>query len=99
MNRRLALLATAAICSPVAPRAQAAQPTLPDAATVPGGVAMIELGSAASRPSASYAGKPVMVLPQPQREGAWIALVGIALGVDPKQRQTLSVRSGEGARE
>jgi len=98
MNRRLVLLASTVICSPVALRAQAAQPALPEAATVPGGVAMIELGSVASRPSVSYSGKPVMVLPQPQREGAWIALVGIALGADPKQRQTLSVRSGEGAR-
>lgn len=97
MTQRRALLATLA-ASAAGLRAAAAHAALPDAAAVPGGVAIVELGAAAVRPSATFAGKPVMVLPQPQREGAWIALVGIALGTDPKQRQTLSVRGGEGGR-
>ena len=91
MQRR-ALFVTLAACGWV-PRARAA---LPDAAAVPGGVAIVELGAATARPSASFGGKPVMVLPQPQREGEWIALVGIALSADAKQRQSISVRSADG---
>jgi murein DD-endopeptidase MepM/ murein hydrolase activator NlpD len=41
-----------------------------------------------------------MVLPKPEQHGFWIAVVGIGLAVDPKKRQTLSVRAGDGpARE
>jgi murein DD-endopeptidase MepM/ murein hydrolase activator NlpD len=91
MQRRTFVASLAALWH--APRAHAA---LPDAAAVPGGVAIVELGAAAGRPSASYAGKPVMVLPRPDRAGAWIALVGIALAADPKQRQAIAVRSADG---
>ena len=38
-----------------------------------------------------------MVLPKPERQGFWIAIVGIALATDPKKRQTLTVRAGDGA--
>ena len=38
-----------------------------------------------------------MVLPQPERQGFWIAIVGIGLATDPKKRQTLTVRAGDGA--
>jgi len=69
---------------------------LPDAAAVPGGVAQVELGAHAARPSVQYGSKPVMVLPQPDRDGHWIALVGIALGADPKQRQVLTLRGAGG---
>jgi murein DD-endopeptidase MepM/ murein hydrolase activator NlpD len=64
---------------------------------VPGGVAIVELGAAALRPSATFDGRRVMVLPQPQREGFWIAIVGIGLAADPKKRQTLTLRAGDGA--
>ena len=74
-------------------RARAQVAVLPDAAAVPGGVALVELGAAASRPTATYAGRPVLVLAQ---GAAWLAVVGIGLAVDPKQRQTLSVRGADG---
>jgi murein DD-endopeptidase MepM/ murein hydrolase activator NlpD len=76
-----------------APRARAA---LPDAAAVPGGVALVELGPAAARPTVTYASKPVMVLPQPLHAGRWIALVGVALSADVKQRQRLALRGADG---
>jgi murein DD-endopeptidase MepM/ murein hydrolase activator NlpD len=70
---------------------------LPEVAAVPGGVARVALGAAAARPSATYAGRPVLVLRDAQADGGWIALVGIALGTDPKQRQRLAVRGADGA--
>jgi murein DD-endopeptidase MepM/ murein hydrolase activator NlpD len=73
-----------------------ARAALPEAAAVPGGVALVELVAAAARPSATFGDKPVMVLPDPQRAGAWLAVVGIALAASPKQRQTLAVRSADG---
>jgi murein DD-endopeptidase MepM/ murein hydrolase activator NlpD len=100
MQRRFLIQALACGCAVpfAAPRAQA--PALPDAAAVPGGVARVALGAHAARPSAHYAGKPVMVLREPRRDGHWIALVGIALAADPKRRQVLSLRGASGpARE
>ena len=80
--------------------ARASSVTLPRAAAVPGGFAIVELGTAALRPSATFGGRRVMVLPKPQWEGFWIAIVGIGLAADPKKRQTLSVVAGDGgARE
>jgi murein DD-endopeptidase MepM/ murein hydrolase activator NlpD len=66
---------------------------LPEAAPVPGGVAIVELGAAAARPSATFGGKPVMVL---ARGDAWVAVVGITLAADARQRQTLAVRTADG---
>ena len=63
---------------------------------MPGGVAIVELGAAALRPSARFDGRRVMVLPKPERPGFWIAVVGIGLAADPQRRQTLSVLAGEG---
>jgi murein DD-endopeptidase MepM/ murein hydrolase activator NlpD len=68
---------------------------LPQAAAVPGGVAIVELGTAAAPLTANFGGKPVMVLPQ--RESSWVAVVGIALAADPKQPQTLAVRAADGS--
>jgi murein DD-endopeptidase MepM/ murein hydrolase activator NlpD len=68
---------------------------LPDAA-VPGGVARVPLGVSATRPRATYRGKPVMVLRETPGEDGWVALVGVALDSDPAQRQSLAVaRDGE----
>jgi murein DD-endopeptidase MepM/ murein hydrolase activator NlpD len=64
---------------------------------VPGGVAIVELGAATLRPSATFGGRRVMVVSKPEREGFWIAIVGIGLAADPKKRQTLTVRAGDGA--
>ncbi|MCJ0974092.1 peptidoglycan DD-metalloendopeptidase family protein [Pseudomonas sp. PS1] len=55
---------------------------------VPGGVAVIDLGSAASAPSVRYEGKPVLVLREDGKR--WIAVVGIPLSVKPGE-QTLDV--------
>ncbi|MBX3608088.1 MAG: peptidoglycan DD-metalloendopeptidase family protein [Piscinibacter sp.] len=80
--------------------ARASPVTLPHAAAVPGGVAIVELGAGAQRPSATIGGRRVMVLSEPDRPGYWIAVVGIGLNADPKRPQMLSVRVGEGrARE
>jgi murein DD-endopeptidase MepM/ murein hydrolase activator NlpD len=71
-----------------------AQPLLPTAEAVPGGVAIVELGAAAVRPRVTFGGRPVLVRTQ---DDAWVAVVGIGLGADTKQRQTLAVRTGEGS--
>ena len=47
---------------------------------VPGGVAVIELGTGAQAPKASYDGKPVMVI---KEQDTWRAIVGIPLTVKP----------------
>jgi murein DD-endopeptidase MepM/ murein hydrolase activator NlpD len=93
MRRRLLLLSAGA--ATLAP-GLAARAALPDAAVVPGGVAVIPLGPGALRPVVTFGGKPVMVL---ARGDAWTAVVGIALGADVKQRQTLQVRAGGRTRE
>jgi murein DD-endopeptidase MepM/ murein hydrolase activator NlpD len=92
MQRRSAIasLAVGAWLLPTAPRAA---PALPPAEPVPGGVALVDLGAAATRPSATFGGRPVLVLAQ---GGVWTAVVGIGLAVDPKQRQTLAVQDADG---
>jgi murein DD-endopeptidase MepM/ murein hydrolase activator NlpD len=92
MQRRTAIAALAA-SGWMLPTATRAAPMLPTAEAVPGGVAIVELGAAAARPTATFGGKPVMVLAQ---DGAWMAVVGIGLATDPKQRQTLAVQEAEG---
>jgi murein DD-endopeptidase MepM/ murein hydrolase activator NlpD len=87
MQRRALVLGLGAACI-----AQV-RAALPDAAPVPGGVAIVELGAAATRPSAVFDGKPVMVIAQAD---AWVAVVGIALGADPKQRHAVTVRGADG---
>jgi murein DD-endopeptidase MepM/ murein hydrolase activator NlpD len=99
MQRRtvIASLAAGAASGVFTPRAHAAAleaTALPQAAAVPGGVAIVELGSAAAPPTVTFGGKPVMVLPQ--RDDTWLAVVGIALAADAKQPQTLAVRGAEG---
>ena len=47
---------------------------------VPGGVAVIELGTGAQAPKASFQGKPVMVI---KEQDTWRAIVGIPLTVKP----------------
>jgi murein DD-endopeptidase MepM/ murein hydrolase activator NlpD len=95
MQRRT-LIAALAAGTALLGHAAPARAALPEAAAVPGGIALVELGAGAARPSATFGGKPVMVLPQPQREGHWLAVVGIALAADPKQRQSIAVRSADG---
>ena len=51
---------------------------------VPGGVAVIELGTGAQAPKASFQGKPVMVI---KEQDTWRAIVGIPLTVKPGIQQ------------
>jgi murein DD-endopeptidase MepM/ murein hydrolase activator NlpD len=94
LSRRRVVVAGLAAGAAPASRAQAAWP---DTEAVPGGVARVALGASDARPNVTYTGKPVMVRRDAQAGGAWIALVGIALGTDAKQRQSLAVRSADGA--
>jgi murein DD-endopeptidase MepM/ murein hydrolase activator NlpD len=91
---RRTLLATLAVLALPLPRALAA---LPQSAAVPGGVVIIDLGSAAAPPSAQYNGRPVMVLARDG--GGWNAVVGIALAADPRARHALLVQEGSRQRE
>lgn len=53
---------------------------LPRESAVPGGIAIVALGASASKPSAYYLDKQVMV--KPSTEG-WVALVGLPLTTQP----------------
>lgn len=64
-----------------APQAEAGE--LPRARSVPGGVALVELGPALVAPQASVHGVPVLVSGRP---GGWTAVVGIALDAEPGER-------------
>jgi murein DD-endopeptidase MepM/ murein hydrolase activator NlpD len=52
---------------------------------VPGGVAVVDLGPAASAPSVRYQSKPVLVIHEDQQR--WIAIVGIPLSIKPGSQQ------------
>jgi murein DD-endopeptidase MepM/ murein hydrolase activator NlpD len=76
------------------PTASHAATSLPTAEAVPGGVAVVELAAAsAPRPSASFGGKPVLVV---TRDEAWVAVVGIGLSADAAQPQALAVQDADG---
>ncbi|MDO9216161.1 MAG: M23 family peptidase, partial [Lacisediminimonas sp.] len=60
---------------------------------VPGGVAVVDLGAAASAPSASFQGKPVLVIHEDQSR--WIAIVGLPLTLKPGTQQ-ISSQNAEG---
>lgn len=62
---------------------------------VPGGVAVVQLGSTGPAPTARYQGKPVLVVKEEGRD--WIAVVGIALTARPGQQQ-IEVQQGGQAR-
>ena len=96
VRRRIALASLAAgVASPWPARASLA--SLPRLAEVPGGVAIVDLGAATLRPSVTFGGRRVIVMSKPQREGFWIAIVGIGLSADPNERQTLTVQDSDGA--
>lgn len=56
---------------------------LPRARSVPGGVALVELGPALAAPQAKVDGVPVLVSGRP---GGWVAVVGIPLEAAPGER-------------
>ena len=93
MQRRSAIASLAALAC-LRPRAARAAPWLPAAAPVSGGVAIVALGDAsAARPTASFGGRPVLVLAQ---GAAWVAVVGIGLATDAKQPLYLAVKEADG---
>ena len=65
---------------------------LPRAHPVPGGIALVDLGPAAARPSAWLDGKPVLVIGDAI---SWTAVVGIPLGAKPGRLSVRVGRSGE----
>ncbi len=102
MRRRDALACGLTLSSLFAGRrAEAAPSTLPQAAAVPGGVALLPLGplgplgatAPSARPSARYQGDTVLVRPQGRE---WLAVVGIPLAADPAVPQTLEVVEADG---
>jgi murein DD-endopeptidase MepM/ murein hydrolase activator NlpD len=52
---------------------------------VPGGVAVVDLGAGATAPSASYQGKPLLVIHEDGQR--WIAIVGLPLSSKPGSQQ------------
>lgn len=60
---------------------------------VPGGVAVLPLGSSAQPPGVTYDGKPVMVLQD--GEQGWIAVVGIPLSVKPGSQSVQVKAAGQ----
>ena len=98
MQRRRWIASLAVGAAWAVPASRASATALPKVLAVPGGVAVVELGAAsASRPSASFGGKPVLVV---ARDGAWVAVVGIGLSADAGQPQSLAVQGVDGrARE
>ena len=68
---------------------------LPREAAVPGGVVIRELGPSPVRPSVTFNGSPVMVVP---RTADWVAVVGIPLGAKPGS-YVLEVKDAKGKRK
>jgi murein DD-endopeptidase MepM/ murein hydrolase activator NlpD len=75
-------------------RAIAAQPSvdLPAQRVVPGGVAMVALGPAPTRPQAFAGGVPLLVAGD---AGGWVAVVGIPLSAKPGVGSVLVRRTGQ----
>jgi len=65
---------------------------LPEAAPVPGGVALLELAASETPPRATFNGKPVMVL---ANGSAYTAVVGLPLATEPGTH-TLTIKNASG---
>ena len=101
LTRRAVLAGVAGLLTLVSARQAAAAPPEPDvrprAARVPGGIARLSLGPAASRPVAHAGGVPLLVLGDAIE---WTALVGIALSAPPGRASiTVQATDGNGARQ
>ena len=93
-TRRHITALTLTCCAAWPAPAQTTDPVrqLPDQRAVPGGVAWVELGAAATRPEVRTGDVPVMVVGDTRR---WTALVGIPLSAAPGV-MTLTVNGGAG---
>lgn len=108
MNRRSALFGGLGLLALPASRLAAAAPppshlnanasadAWPDASQVPGGVARLSLGPAASRPLAQAGDVPLLVLGDMI---AWVALVGIPLSATPGEASISVQQEGGGQRQ
>ena len=65
---------------------------LPRAQPVPGGIALIDLGPAAARPTAQFDGTPVLVIGDAI---SWTAVVGIPLSATPGRRSVWISQTGQ----
>ena len=62
--------------------------TLPKAAAVPGGIAIVPLGiESTSAPIVKFNDKRVMVAPDPEQKHHWLAITGIPLSAEKGQHQ------------
>ena len=52
---------------------------------IPGGVALIDIGPHQQRPSTTFRGKAVMLLPPDEQQDNWTAVVGLPLSAKPGQ--------------
>jgi murein DD-endopeptidase MepM/ murein hydrolase activator NlpD len=62
---------------------------------VPGGVAVVDLGPSTQTPQASYQGKPVLVVKQP--DARWVAIIGVPLTIKPGSQQ-ITAKTASGTR-
>ena len=85
--------ALAALALSLALLATAGALELPRDSRVPGGIALIDLGTAASPPSATFNGVPVLVA---ERDGRWTAVVGLPLATKPGKAALLVQRTAGG---
>lgn len=88
------LLLWAALLVPAAPfSAGAAEPALPQASAVPGGVALLRIADAdAPPPRARFQGRPILVA---QRADGWHAVVGLPLALKPGRHAIEVAAEGE----
>ncbi len=89
-HRRIRILSFVA-CLFLAPVATVAAQALPQQRSVPGGVALIDLGPSDRAPSVRFDARPVLVTGSPER---WTAVVGIPLKTEPGTREIVVRREG-----
>ncbi|GAA4410766.1 peptidoglycan DD-metalloendopeptidase family protein [Quisquiliibacterium transsilvanicum] len=94
LNRTLRIVAAraAAACLALAVAAPVYAFDLPRHRSVPGGVAIVDLGPAQARPQVALDGEPILVVGNP---AGWKAVVGIRLDTDPGTRELVVRRDGD----
>ena len=101
LTRRTALLCSGALLAvhplhlSAATRTNALPDVWPRPSQVPGGIARLDLGPAAKRPTAHLGDVPLLVLGDPRQ---WTALVGIALSTPPGPASIAVQQEGGGQR-
>jgi murein DD-endopeptidase MepM/ murein hydrolase activator NlpD len=96
MNRRRFVGGLSAVAASLAWTSRAFAQDLPRSVPVPGGIAVVTLGPAATPPHARFEGERVMVSGQPSE---WIAVVGIPLSAQAGRKLPLTVERKDRAQE